>query len=79
MKVSISLPEADLTFLDQYAKENDLESRSAAVHRAVRALLDTQLEAEYTEAFAEWEGSEDERFLEEAASDGLEPDLGWDE
>lgn len=77
--MSISLPEADLAFLDRYAREDDLESRSAAVHKAVRALLDTQLEAEYTEDFAEWEGSEDERFLEEAVSDGLEPDFGWDD
>lgn len=77
MKVSISLPQADLAFLDQYAEENGLESRSAAVHTAVRALRDTQLEAEYADAFAEWKGSEDERLLEATVSDGLEPDLGW--
>lgn len=77
--MSISLPEADLTFLDQYSEENGLESRSAAVHTAIRALRDTQLEAEYTDAFTEWEGSEDKHLLETTVSDGLEPDLGWAE
>lgn len=62
MKVSISLPDEDVAFLDTYAKENGLGSRSAAVHTAVRALRDTALEAAYTEAFAEWEGTEDEAF-----------------
>lgn len=78
MKVSISLPEADLVFLDQYAKDNGLESRSAAVHRAVRALVDTQLEAEYTEAFTEWEESGEEAFWDRFAADGLE-DSPWEE
>ena len=72
MKVSISLPEADLAFLDQYAKENDLESRSAAVHTAVRALRDTQLESEYADAFAEWEESGEEAFWGRFVADGLE-------
>lgn len=77
MKVSISLPDKDVAFLDAYAKENGLDSRSAAVHKAVRALLDTTLEVEYAEAFAEWEGSEDERWVEDGIADGLEPDTGW--
>ena len=76
MKVSISLPDKDVAFLDEYAKENGLESRSAAVHSAVRALLDTTLEAEYTAAFAEW-SEEDERWVESGIADGLEPDFGW--
>lgn len=78
MKVSISLPDKDVKFLDAYAKENGLDSRSAAVHKAVRALLDTTLEAEYAAAYAEWKGSADERFWDSLASDGLEPDAGGD-
>jgi Arc/MetJ-type ribon-helix-helix transcriptional regulator len=76
MKVSISLPDKDVAFLDTYAKENGLDSRSAAVHSAVRALLDTTLETEYAEAFAEWEGSEDEAFWDTFAADGLGPEQG---
>lgn len=76
MKLSISLPDEDVAFLDQYVEENGLDSRSAAVQRAVRALRDSGLEAEYTAAFAEWEGSEDEKFWEQFSADGLEPDRG---
>jgi hypothetical protein len=35
MKVSVSLPGDDIQFLDDYAREQGLESRSAAVHRAI--------------------------------------------
>jgi hypothetical protein len=38
MKVSVSLPEDDIDFLDHYAKKEGYESRSAVVHKAVRLL-----------------------------------------
>ncbi|MFP5298949.1 MAG: ribbon-helix-helix domain-containing protein, partial [Actinomycetota bacterium] len=38
MKVSISLPEEDVAFLDAYAETQGIPSRSAAIHRAVRLL-----------------------------------------
>ena len=38
MKVSVSLPGEDVQFLDSYAKEQGLDSRSAALHRAIRLL-----------------------------------------
>jgi len=79
MKVSISLPDQDLVFLDAYASENGLPSRSAAIHKAVRALLDTTLEAQYTEAFADWEGSEDQALWETTVADGLDPADRWEE
>jgi Arc/MetJ-type ribon-helix-helix transcriptional regulator len=77
MKVSISLPDGDVAFLDAYASENGLESRSAAVQKAVRALRDTGLEAAYTEAFAEWEGTEDAALWEATVADGLDPADDW--
>ncbi len=73
MKVSISLPDKDVDFLDAYAREHGLDSRSAAVHRAVGALIDTTLEAAYTEAFAEWEGSGDQALWDSTVADGLDP------
>ena len=39
MKLSVSLPEDDVLFLDGYARERGAGSRSAAVHDAVGDLL----------------------------------------
>lgn len=78
MKMSISVPDEDVAFLDAYASENGLASRSAAVHRAVRALRDTTLEAQYTEAFADWEGSEEAALWETTVADGLDPAEHWE-
>ena len=38
MKLSVSLPEDDVTFLDLMVKSDEMGSRSAALHRAVQAL-----------------------------------------
>ncbi len=38
MKLSVSLPDEDVEFLDAYAKSKGSESRSAVVHKAVRLL-----------------------------------------
>src|SRR5438128_2378382 len=58
MKVSVSLPGADVQFLDEYAKEQGLESRSAALHRAVRLLRTAELGASYGAAWApDWVSS----------------------
>ena len=51
MKVSVSLPGEDVQFLDEYAREQGLESRSAAVHRAVRLLRVAELGAAYESAW----------------------------
>ena len=54
MKVSVSLPGEDVQFLDAYAKEQGLESRSAALHRAVRLLRTAELGGTYEAAWDEW-------------------------
>ena len=41
MKVSVSLPGEDVRFLDEYAREQGLESRSAAVHKPSTLSVDT--------------------------------------
>ena len=38
MKVSVSLPDEDVDFLDTYADTQGFASRSAVVHKAVRLL-----------------------------------------
>ncbi len=71
MKVSVSLPEDDVEFLDSYAQAQGIQSRSAAVHRAVGLLRATQLGEAYEEAWDSWESSEDAGAWESAAADGL--------
>lgn len=70
MKISVSLPDEDVEFLDQYARAQGNESRSAVVHKAVRLLRATELGADYAEAWSEWSQSGDAEAWDAAASDG---------
>ena len=71
MKLSMSLPEQDVAFLDRYAREHGMPSRSAAMHAAVRLLRAADLECSYEDAFAEWETTGDAGVWEAVAGDGL--------
>jgi Arc/MetJ-type ribon-helix-helix transcriptional regulator len=71
MKISVSLPQEDVAFVDEYATRTEAESRSAVIHAAIELLRQAQLEQEYTEAFAEWDGSEDAAFWDQFSGDGL--------
>ena len=73
MKVSISLPDDDLEFLDEYTQETGLASRSAAVQKAVRLLRSAELSAAYAAAYEEWASSDDAALWETTIADGLEP------
>lgn len=57
MKISVSLPDADVEFLDHYAAAQGLGSRSAALHRAVRLLRGAELAPAYEDAFVVWDES----------------------
>lgn len=70
MKVSISLPEGDLHFIDEYAERRDIGSRSAVVHEAIAMLRSRELEDSYVDAFEEWE-SGDAALWEPTAADGM--------
>lgn len=70
MKVSMSLPVEDVNFLDAYAAEKGLASRSAALHKAVRLLRATGLGTAYESAWAEW-SNDDQELWEPTTSDGL--------
>jgi Arc/MetJ-type ribon-helix-helix transcriptional regulator len=72
MKVSVSLPDDDVAFLDDYARARG-DSRSAALHRAVRLLRERGLGAEYAAAWDDWE-SGDAHAWESTAGDGVERD-----
>lgn len=71
MKLSVSLPDEDVQFLDAYAETQGLPSRSAVLHKAVRLLRGTELASDYEQAFAEWEESGDNSIWDRTASDGL--------
>lgn len=71
MKISVSLPEEDVSFVDEYARRTEAASRSAVIHDAIELLRASRLEEEYAEAFAEWDGSEDAAFWDQFSADGL--------
>ena len=66
----MSLPDEDVAFLDSYAKRRG-DSRSAALHRAIRLLREHGLGADYAEAWQEWE-AEDAASWDALAGDGLD-------
>jgi Arc/MetJ-type ribon-helix-helix transcriptional regulator len=71
MKVSVSLPDEDVEFLDAYARSQGIESRSAVVHKAVRLLRASELGPAYEDAWQEWAESDDASLWDSAVSDGL--------
>jgi Arc/MetJ-type ribon-helix-helix transcriptional regulator len=71
VKVSVSLPDEDVEFLDEYAASQGIGSRSAAVHKAVRLLRSSELGPAYEDAWADWSASADSGLWESALDDGL--------
>ncbi|MGH3304701.1 MAG: ribbon-helix-helix domain-containing protein [Streptosporangiaceae bacterium] len=72
MKVSVSLPDDDVEFLDAYAQSQGIESRSAVVHKAVRMLRASELGEAYEDAFTSWEDEGEAAIWDAATADGLE-------
>ena len=71
MKVSVSLPGEDIQFLDQYVKDRRLESRSAALQRAVRLLRTAELATAYESAWNEWGDRGEADAWEQTTGDGI--------
>ena len=71
MKLSVSLPEDDVEFLDAYARAQGITSRSAVVHKAVRLLRASELGPAYEDAWREWAESDDAGAWDGAVGDGL--------
>jgi Arc/MetJ-type ribon-helix-helix transcriptional regulator len=72
MKVSVSLPAEDVAFLDTYAQAQGIESRSAAVHRAVGLLRTSELGDAYEDAFGSWQDDQEGQTWDAAIADGLD-------
>jgi Arc/MetJ-type ribon-helix-helix transcriptional regulator len=73
VKISVSLPDEDIEFLDEYARRLGVRSRSAVIQRAVRLLRAAELAPAYAEAWEEWEASGDADLWDSAVADGIEP------
>jgi antitoxin MazE9 len=71
MKVSLSIPSADVEFLDSYAHEHGIQTRSAAAQRAIALLRASELGDAYELAWEEWEQSGEAELWEPIAADGL--------
>ena len=72
MKVSLSIPSVDIEFLDSYANEHGIESRSATVQRAISLLRASELGDAYQVAWTEWEQSGEAELWEPTAADALQ-------
>ena len=71
MKLSISLPDDDVEFLDRYAEQQGVDSRSAVVAKAIELLRTSQLVAAYTEAWSEWDAKPDNLAWDSTVADGI--------
>jgi Arc/MetJ-type ribon-helix-helix transcriptional regulator len=66
-KVSVSLPDDDLAYLDTQTLSGRYASRSAALQDAIRMLRESELADAYAEAYGEWQDDD----WESTATDGL--------
>jgi hypothetical protein len=76
MKISVSLPQVDVEFLDSYARQHGIGTRSGALQLAVNRLRHDELGDAYEQAWDEWTNSGEDIAWEDAVGDGLtDPDL----
>lgn len=69
-KVSVSLSDDDLTYIDGRARSQG-GSRSAVIHDLVRISRELEATSDYVAAFREWEESGEAELWEGTASDGI--------
>ena len=73
MKISVSLAQEKVDFVDDYTAQDAGRSRSSAIAEAIDLLQERELADAYAAAFTERSGSEDATFWESTSADGLEP------
>lgn len=71
MKISVSLSSVDVVYLDTYAEQHGIGSRSAVIQYAVDRLRHGELGDAYEQAWDEWTESEDAADWDAVVSDGL--------
>lgn len=77
MKLSISLPEKDIAFIDRQIADHGEPSRSAVVRKALRRLRSEDLRRQYARLWAEWDDEDDA--WDVTVGDGIEDesDVAW--
>ncbi len=71
MKVSVSLPDEDLAYIDEYIRRTGTPSRSSALHQAVSLLRMSEIEGAYAAAWDEWQQTEEAELWDSTSADGL--------
>ncbi len=73
MKLSVSIPDDDIEFIDRYVNEHGLESRSGVIQRAVSLLRANELGDFYAAAWQEWTDAGEDAW-DATVADGLGSD-----
>lgn len=76
MKLSVSLTEGDIAFVDAYAQVHGVASRSGVLKEALALLRGQELSADYASAWDEWSADPDNAVWESTSADGLDPAAG---
>lgn len=71
MKLSVSLPDDEVNFLDRYSELHGVGSRSAVLLKAIRLLRISELGSAYAEAWSEWD-DDDGQSWESTSGDGID-------
>jgi Arc/MetJ-type ribon-helix-helix transcriptional regulator len=71
VKLSVSIRDEDVEFIDRYADEHRVGTRSGVVQRAVALLRATELGEAYADAWQEWTGGDADTW-DAALGDGLD-------
>lgn len=72
VKLSVSLSDSDVAYVDEIARVERSGNRSAVIHDMVRLFREIRSEDDYVKAFEEWDGSEDQKLWDSALMDGLD-------
>jgi Arc/MetJ-type ribon-helix-helix transcriptional regulator len=71
MKISISLQDEVVEYVDSCVKLQRAANRSAAIQKAIRLMKMMEMAPQYQAEWQEWEKSEDAGLWDNALSDGL--------
>jgi Arc/MetJ-type ribon-helix-helix transcriptional regulator len=71
MKLSVSLPDEDVAFIDEYAAQTGAPSRASVIHEAIALLRDVGLERAYAQAWEEWSSSGEATRWDATVPDGI--------
>jgi Arc/MetJ-type ribon-helix-helix transcriptional regulator len=58
MKISVSLTDEDVEYVDVYARRRGVQSRSAVIREALRLLQASELGPDYAAAWDDWPDDE---------------------